>query len=361
MGAIESRRSGASILPLIQRCFPQRWRSVGRRGLLLCAAAVVTAAGATDWLRGDRFVIGGDGRGALSAGLSNYPLGVAFVHGTAAEGRSPDLFVAAGKFSHEPGLFLYRWVATDAAGAPVFGSRIKITHPGDDKVPPTGTIFQSRDGAVYGYWLINGAMVRTRFDSGKRAFEPLPGRAVKFAMAGGAVNPDNRSPGRIAVMENSDGSLDVMMSVSDGAAFRPPGPPGHRDPGFQPFDGRGIWRGGWPYVYLRAARLASGAGETAAEGFRDLRDISATRREALLSHGGLAVVNLGPGHERDVVTGSHFGNFYYYHNRSANGVELAPQELVRDETGRVLRSPIISASPIAYGTGLLVGGEGALY
>ncbi|MES2696065.1 MAG: VCBS repeat-containing protein [Verrucomicrobiota bacterium] len=89
--------------------------------------------------------------------------------------------------------------------------------------------------------------------------------------------------------------------------------------------------------------------------------ISSTRREALMSHGGIAIANLGPGHERDIVTGSHFGNFYHYHNRSERAVELAEQQLARTEGGQVLRSPLISATPIAYGNGLVVGGEGALF
>ncbi len=305
---------------------------------------------------GDRLTIGGEARGPLSAGLSNYPIGAAFVHGdsTAAAPRSPDLFVAAGRFSHEAGLFLYRWSETAPDGAPVFGSRIAVKHPGEDKVPPTGAIFQTRSGVTFGFWLIKGAIVRTRFDLAKRAFERLPVPPVKFEAADTGVNPDNRTPSRFTVHENADGSLDVILSVSDGTAFRPASPPGHRDPAFQPFDGRGIWRGGWPYVYLRRGRLAGPEAGTAT--LADVHDLSPTRREALLSHGGLAVVNLGPGHERDLVTGSHFGNFYHYGDRPTAAVEL-----VRDPDGRVVRSPIISATPISYGSGLVVGGEGALF
>lgn len=330
------------------------WMTTMGRLALGVAAALAAASRAAE----DRLSIGADGRGALSAGLSNYPVGAVDVYGAA--GRSPDLFVAAGKFSREPGLFLYRWVANEATGAPVFGSRIAVAHPGEEKLPPTGTVFQTSDGTIHGFWLVKGALVRTRFDLQKKAFVPLPGAPLKFGAAVGAVNPDNRTPARFAVVENTDGSIEVVMSVSDGMAFRPPGPPGHREPTFQPFDGRGIWRGGWPYVYLRAGRVEGGAAGGVST-MQNVRDISATRREALLSHGGLAVVNLGPGHERDLITGSHFGNFYHYHNRSAIGVDLAPQELVRDAAGRVLRSPLISASPVAYGSGLVVGGEGALF
>lgn len=345
----------------------RRWRGRIAGVIGLVAVAGLSAAPAP-LASGARLRVGGDGRGPLSAGLSNYPLGTAYVFGAAGAGRSPDLFVAAGRFSHEPGLFLYRWTATTSDGAPVFGERMEVKQPGEGKVPPTGTIFQTKSGAIYGFWLIKGGIVRSRFDRQRRAFVALPLPPLKFEAADGPVNPDNRTPSRFAVRENADGSLDVVLSASDGTAFRPASPPGHRDPAFQPFDGRGIWRGGWPYVYLRAGRLAGP--EANVDALQDVRDVSPTRREALLSHGGLAFVDLGPGREHDVLTGSHFGNFYTYRPDGARpdgAAALGPQELVRDPAGRVLRSPLISATPVAYPsptTGrsdLIVGGEGALF
>ena len=74
--------------------------------------------------------------------------------------------------------------------------------------------------------------MRTRFDLEKKSFVRLAGPAVKFESAEGTTNPDNRTPGRIVVLENADGSFDVIMSVSDGTAFRPAGPPGNREPTF---------------------------------------------------------------------------------------------------------------------------------
>ncbi len=356
----------------------RRWRP-WRICLLIVITLGPCLSRAAELVSGERLRVGGDGRGPLSAGLSNYPLGTAFVFGPAAEGRQPDVFVAAGRFSHEPGLFLYRWSATAADGTPVFADRVGVRHPGDTKVPPTGMIFQARSGVVYGFWLNKGTVVRTRFDPATFAFEPLP--APPFSLAapaasGTQMNPDNRTAERFTVMENDQGELDLVFSVSDGTSFRPPSPPGSRDPLFQPFDGRGIWRGGWPYVFLRAGRLetpvGSSAAESSASSLHDVRDVSATRREALLSHGGITVVDLGTGHERDILTGSHFGNFYYYPNTARrSGVVLAPHELVRDTAGDVLRSPLISATPLAFPmmagpargrySNLIVGGEGALF
>ncbi len=326
---------------------------------LALTAVVATAASSPSWLRGDRLVVGGDGRGPLSAGLSNHPLGAAFVHGTAGGNRGPDLFVAAGRFSHEPGLFLYRWVATASDGAPVFGQREPIKYPTAAGVPPAGTVFQTRDGTIFGFWLVRGAILRTRFDRAARTFQPLPVSPVKIPAPAGAPASEARAPERLAVIEQADGTLDVVLSVGDGIRFRPPEPPGHRDPAYQPFDGRGLWRGGWPYVHLRAGRLPGPGASVAA--LTEVRVVSSTRREALLTHGGLAIVARGDGRGYEVVTGSRFGNFSYYANRSPDRLDLAPQEFVRGPDGRVLRSPIISPTPIAYGRGLVVGGEGALF
>jgi hypothetical protein len=328
-------------------------------GLVATSATATAAANSAPWLRGDRLVVGGDGRGPLSAGLSNHPLGAVFVHGAAGGDRGADLFVAAGRFSHEPGLFLYRWVATAADGAPVFGARESIQYPTAAGVPPAGAVFQARNGTIYGFWLVRGAILRTRFDRAARAFQPLPVLPVKIPAPAGAPASDARAPERLAVIEQTDGSLDVVLSVADGARFRPPEPPGHRDPSYQPFDGRGIWRGGWPYVHLRAGRLPGPEAKAAA--LAEVRVVSSTRHEALLTHGGLAVVARGDGRGFDLLTGSRFGNFSWYANRSAERIDFAAQEFLRGPDGRVLRSPIISATPIAYGRGLVVGGEGALF
>jgi hypothetical protein len=317
------------------------------------------------WLRDDKLLVGGNGRGPFSGGLSNYPIGFANVYG----GKSPDLFVSAAKFSIEPGLYLYRWVATDANGAPVFGDRIAVTVPGDTaKVPPTGTIFQARNGTIYGFWLIKGAIVRTKFDREQKSFVTLPLPPLPTENGGGTrdqMNPDNRSAERFVVLENADGSLDVIFSVSDGTKFRPPEPPGSRDPAFHAFDGAGIWKGGWPYVFLRAGHLPSPEANVSV--LSDARQVSATQREALMSQGGLAIANFGSGHERDLVTGSHFGNVYTYHNTSGQGVQLEAQVLARGPDSRVIRHPFISASPITYpapktgaASDLIVGGEGGL-
>ena len=92
-----------------------------------------------------------DGRGPLAAGLSSVPVGAAYVYGS----ERPDLFVTAGNFSADPGLFLYKWTGTGPNGEPVFGERRKVTEEGGHGV---GTIFQTEDGVIHGLWLDGGAL-----------------------------------------------------------------------------------------------------------------------------------------------------------------------------------------------------------
>src|SRR5690348_12027640 len=108
---------------------PRHVNTVGRvRQMMVLGGLLLGVDGpaASAWLERDRIATGGDGHGPLSAGLSNYPLGAAFVYAERGAGGSPDIFVAAGRFSHEPGLFLYRWKATAKDGAPVFGERVEV-------------------------------------------------------------------------------------------------------------------------------------------------------------------------------------------------------------------------------------------
>lgn len=337
---------------------------------LLCVAGLLTLpanVSANPLVSGGKIAVGGDGRGPLSAGLSTYAPGWVQL----GKDAGPGLFVLAGRFSHEPGLFLYEWRDADANGAPVLGKRTAIRYPADlKKAPPPGTIFQTKNGTIHGFWIIDGALVRTRFEAEERAFVALPLKPLSVSGLPGTaetprINPDGRAVERVGVRENSDGSLDVMLSVPNPTLYLTPAMKGRRDPAFDPFDGRGIWRGGLPYVFLYAGRLPGP--EADVEAIQDLRQASATQREALFSQGSLATVDLGAGHERDLITGSYLGNLYHYHETSgAAGVSFAPADLVRGPDGRAVRNACVWASPLAVPgrdgrlSDLIVGGEGSL-
>lgn len=332
---------------------------------LLLAGLLAGAGGAPAALlvSGEKIPVGGDGRGPLSIGLSTYPLGFMQLPDAA----RPQLFIVAGRFSHEPGLFLYDWQGPGADGVPVLGKRRLIRYPADPKqAPPPGTIFQTGNGRVYGFWIINGGLVRTRFAAETNEFVPLPLKPLPIhglpgAAAGPRTNPDGRAVERIGVLENPDGSLELVLSVPNSTPYITAEMKTRRDPAFDPFDGRGIWRGGLPGVFLYAGRLPGP--ETAAEAIADLRQVSATQHEALFSHGSLTVVNFGAGRERDLITGSYLGNLYCYRNEAGTaGLRLAPAVLVRGEGGRAVRNDYVWTSPLAVpgAADLLVGGEGVV-
>ncbi len=345
-------------------------RCLGLVSVLLLASPWTALATATNLLvSGARLALGGDGRGPVSAGLSTYPLGMAQLE----EGKPPVVFIVTGRFSREPGLFAYEW--RGVPGAPVLGRRTLVSYPADPRTaPPPGVIFQVGNGTVYGFWILDGALVRTRFDPLTQAFLPLPVRPLPLGGLPGTAqtartNPDGRAVERVGIQERVDGSLEVLISVPDPVEYFPGGLVSggrnvRRDPEFYPFDGRGIWRGGLPGVFLYAGTLPGP--EVDAEEITDLRQVSPTQREALFSHGSLSAVELGEGGDESAwITGSYFGNLYYYRAPAAGGTWPAAH-LVRGADGRAVRNDYVWTSPLAVPgksgrvTDLVVGGEGSL-
>ena len=181
-----------------------------------------------------------DRRGPLSAGLWNHVKGIVKLPGAA----EPVLFVAAGRHSAEPGLFLYRFSALTGDGVPVFTGRARVVHEFTDADPKA--VVQSPDGDIYGLWFEQSALTVSRFDPATGSFpEPL----------GSPIPID--APGPVADLGAvflEDGRVEILLGVSDGARMSP-GDYGGRDPRYRPFDGRGIWRGELPsvsYTHLRA-------------------------------------------------------------------------------------------------------------
>ena len=291
-----------------------------------------------------------DGRGPLAThAVSSEPLGVAHVFG----GAEPDLFVGTGRHGRRQGLFLYRWSGRDERGVPVFKLAGEAGHPFDAEHPPRGHIFAVEDGTVHGVWPAGRAVVHTVFNREAMRFEQT-GRIGVPGLPGGARS--------VAVLPNPGGSLELLIEVGDGASYRPAGP-SWRDPDYVPFDGRGIWRGELPYVGLYAAALPDGLAGKAEKA----RLVSGSRREVRFLFAHIAVVNLGEGHRRGILTGSRMGGLHYYRNLAQRGVELAPRVHAVGDDGIALRHPTISPGPVAYPnpeTGLsdiIAGGEGGLY
>lgn len=280
------------------------------------------------------------GRGPLAlVNLNHHVLGHARVFG----GAMPDLFVAG--YGGPQAVHLFRWVDTVIeTGAPVFAQPVVVSCPFRDK----GMVLEMKDGSILGLWIDKGELVRTEFDR----------KAMEFREIGRVkLTSGVRSPGNLAALANEDGSLDLVFEISDGGKG-PEGTPNSES--WRPYNSSGIAMGDLRYRYLTGATLK---GDVMSEGAQ----ITQTRREVYFSMHGLTGVNLGKGHERDVVTGSRQGSLIFYGNKAAAGFKLEKKRLVAGKDGNALRHPSINPSVCAYPNAksglsdIIACGEGSLY
>lgn len=321
------------------------------KGLVLLVLAVVHPSVHAVLESGQPIPVGtSDGRGPLASdAITIEPLGFARVF----DGAEPDLFAATGRHGRKRGLFLYKWSGRGAKGEPVFALPQAVAFPFKGDCPPSGYILQTGDGLIHGLWLQGGEIVHTEFERGGMRFEER--NRIK-------LNGLPRGARQLTPLMNTDGTVEVLLEVGDGVAYRS-AEPNWRDPAYDPYDGRGIWRGGLPYVGIYAVTLP-GVFEGPAS---DARLVSATGREIRMQLGRMSIVNLGNTRERDIITGSHFGPFYYYHNTALTGLALEAKAFVVDEDGIARRhvqihgTPVALKNPVSGLSDLVVGGEGGLH
>lgn len=268
------------------------------------------------------------GRGPLAlVNLNHHVLGHARVFG----GKEPDLFVAG--YGGPQAVHLFKWVDTAENGAPVFAEPVVVKCAFKDK----GCVFQRTDGSVVGLWIDKEELVTTGFDREKLEFretkrEKLP-KAVK-------------SPSSLGVLRNGEG-YDIAFEMSNGGKGTE-GSPNTEE--WRPFNSSGIAVGKLRYRYL-IGWPATG----------EVRQITKTREEVFFSMHGITGMDLGAGHERDLITGSRQGNLVFYRNKVSSGFDLETKRLVAGEDGNALRHPSINPSVAAYPGGLIACGEGSLY
>ncbi|HCN31174.1 MAG TPA: FG-GAP protein [Verrucomicrobiales bacterium] len=269
------------------------------------------------------------GRGPLAlVNLHHHVLGHANVFG----GKMPDLFVAG--YGGPQAVHLFRWVDTAENGAPVFARPVEVRCDFKDK----GGIFQNPDGAITGLWISKEHLVTTEFDRSALAFRET--QRVRLPA-------EIKSPASLGVILNSDGTHDLAFELSNGAK----GTPGHPwTEEWRPYNSSGIATGGLRYRYLMG---------WSADG--QVKQITATKNEVYFSMHDLTAVDLGPGHERDLITGSRQGNLVHYRNKAERGFDLEKKRLVAGPDGNALRHPSINPSVCAYPGGLIACGEGSLY
>ncbi len=268
------------------------------------------------------------GRGPLAlVNLNHHVLGNARVFG----GREPDLFVAG--YGGPQAVHLFKWLNTAESGAPVFAEPVVVKCAFKDK----GCVFQTKDGTITGLWIDKEELVTTVFDREKLEFRET--ERVKLPKA-------VKSPASPGVLVNKDG-YDLAFEVSNGVKGAE-GSPNTEE--WRPFNSSGIVVGDLRYRHL-VGWPAQG----------DVKQITKTKNEVYFSMHGITGIDLGAGHERDLITGSRQGNLVFYHNKAASGFDLETKRLVAGEDGNALRHPSINPSVAAYPGGLIACGEGSLY
>ena len=286
-----------------------------------------------------------NGWGPLSTGLSCHPVGTANLRGAA----RPDIFVQ-GKRGPEPGIYLYRWICDDAEGTPVFGDRQAVTHPFD--LGSTCAIYQTADGDVAGLWVVEGQLRYAAFDTATCTFMASE-TPITFEDWTSGINS-------LGVRVESDGALTVFLGGRGWSNARAADTHG-RDPLYFPYDGAGIWRWGHSYSSLYAVRIDNPAEGGSVTPVR----VSPTDREVQGGFMSLCSVNLGDGHENDVIGGGRNGQFRHYTGAVSADTPMQHGYMV-DTDGIIQRTPAIHACPIAYPdaeTGLsdiITGAEGSL-
>lgn len=286
---------------------------------------------------------GGTGLLAAPRAITTVPVGCARVFG----GRRPDLFVAS-PTGVDQALLLYRWVRDDAAGTPVFAPPVRVAHPFGSGAPPPGTVFEDESGAVRALWIRDAGLVHGRFDREALAF-----RETGRVGIGGLP----RTPTSVAAIGVSTSGLDVALSCYNGARYRPDGDASRLD--YVLYDGSGAFRGLWPRSEVHRCRLRADASAL----LEPARPLSATN-DAILGGVRLAAVRL-PGREAPwIVAGANLGNLYAF---DAAAPAASPRRMLAGTNGIAIRHPTIGTAPVAYPdgaglpSGLIVGGEGALY
>ncbi|MCD6174617.1 MAG: hypothetical protein J7K65_02470 [Planctomycetes bacterium] len=292
-----------------------------------------------------------------SVELRNTPLGWAYVY----KNKRPDLFVLSIRNSEDgivvpdrkkKCIWLYPWSKDASNGIAVFGNPIECKLNFSVEYIPK-YVFEEDDGTISSFWVGNNDIIRAKFSISEKSFTVT--QKIE-------VNVSNlKKNGVMAFLPNSDGSMELIFVVRKGDYMGPKARSVHtRGPFFDSFDGAGIWRGQMPTACLHAVTLK--------DSIVNHRIVSNDPEIVRFSFGGtLCMVNLGIGHNRDLIGGGQFGNMHYYRNKKHTGVNFENMRYVVGPDGIVLRHPTINSSPISYPaikTGLsdlISQGEGWMY
>lgn len=296
-------------------------------------------------LKSGERILFGDGMqaGPFAPGLQSSPIGKAYVFGH----KEPDLFVVANLHSMDPGpgLYLYEWTGRNEKGVPVFAPPRKVNVSmidpalrGVHDTSPSliGSVFQTENGEIHGWWLQGTAIYRTKLDRELMEFKHTSAGIMKLD----GLPDAPEIPANLEVKQYNNGTLQIVLSMSDGVIHRPPG--FWRHPDYIMYNGAGVFIGKWPYEYLMISDTISPDITSPV----DTHPYSLTKTEILQGYHNLTFVQYKKNGTENLLTGSRYGNFLYY--PLSSGDNPGKRIYVCDESGIAMRHKAIGPFPISY-------------
>ncbi len=119
-------------------------------------------------------------------GISDSPMGCAFVYG----GAAPDLFLRGDGWF--PGIYLYKYLSRKD-GVPVFGEPVRVQPPPGISEDASCIVFQGERGDVIGLWPVKKNFILARYNKDKHCFEPIAKNEISescdkiWARSGGGI------------------------------------------------------------------------------------------------------------------------------------------------------------------------------
>ncbi|MBC2595238.1 VCBS repeat-containing protein [Ruficoccus amylovorans] len=265
----------------------------------------------------------------------------------------PDLFMSG--TGGPKNLSYFKYAGEQDDGTPIFSAPQLITTPATQK----GTIFQTPDGEVHAYWILDKEILHTVFNENRLSFDEqdrLPLSKLKLP----------KGPQSLSVIPNDDDTVDILFDLADDT---PPGDSSKRwTEEWRPYDDKGSWTGQRPYRYFHAVRLSSVDLDRA--DVLDSQQATPSQREVYFRIGGSSPVDVQPELSRDFVSASRLGNLYYYPSANTGDydapIRFKEKLLIAGEDGNALRDTATSGRALTYPNeqgawaDIMVSGEGTL-
>lgn len=240
----------------------------------------------------------------------------------------PDLLVETDTWY--PGARYYKYVRHNDQGVPVFKYDGDISMCKSIKEGGSTTCLVQDGEDVKLFWYTIDTLNVAQFDAEDRSFDivaQVPFPKMKY------------KPKAMFVEKMGKYGYRVWYGAQDRWGKKPPG--NHRVGEYFPFDGAGIWRGGFTYMGLYCVDLD--------ENYSAVNEpvlCSSSEQEVLQTYCKLSRIGFDKS-TYGILGGSYMGGMYFY-KQKGKGVNMAERAYVVDKDGIAQRHPGIACSPISY-------------